>query len=222
MATKEKKFQLFPKYLKSISLVNWLNKSGGLLNNTFINTQVLEPTYLYSNSLGLTSYLLNKLPNHYFSFFQRLATTTDIFLASQMFKTQSFGNVSNQFHKWLHIFSPYSRSLIIRGIGYRLYPVISTDISGDIQHYSYNRYIYLRSGHSFPTYCGVPNSLGLKSSKKERKLVIYGYNNDLVGCFSDRLFYYRPPNAFTGRGIRFKRTKYKRKPGKRAQKGRSF
>lgn len=88
--------------------------------------------------------------------------------------------------------------------------------------YHRSRYVYLRAGHSYPTFCGVPNDVGLKTYKRERKLLIYGYNEALVGVFADRLFYYRPPNAFTGRGIRFKAVRYKRKPGKRAQKGRGF
>lgn len=124
------------------------------------------------------------------------------------------------------IFAPFSRALIIRGIGYRLYPLFNLSAElcdyNDGLGYSSNRYVYLRAGHSFPTYCGVPNTIGLRSLKRERKLLVYGFSDSIVGTFADRLFYYRQPNAFTGRGIRFKKVRYKRKPGKRAQKGRGF
>ncbi len=155
-----------------------------------------------------------------FRLFPRLATTQNFSAYVRVDMTYDSAT------KWFETFSPYSRSLIIRGIGYRLYPVVcatspNNQLSGRVA-YAYGRYIYLRAGHSFSTYCGIPNSLGLKASKKERKMVIYGFSDADVGTFADRLFYYRPPNAFTGRGIRFKRARYKRKPGKRAQKGRSF
>ena len=46
-----------------------------------------------------------------------------------------------------------------------------------------SRYLSLRVGHSDHLYFPIPNFLGVKISKKDRKLVIYGFSTSLVSTF---------------------------------------
>jgi len=87
----------------------------------------------------------------------------------------------------------------------------------------YSSYLIARVGHSIDLCQPIPEGIKIKSSRKDRKLVISGNNFLNVKKFADFLYNYRPPNVYTGRGIRFKWMRVIRKAGKQdKQKGKRF
>jgi large subunit ribosomal protein L6 len=78
-------------------------------------------------------------------------------------------------------------------------------------------------GYSYSVYLPVPNYIGIKVGKKERKLIIYGFSKDQVATFARRIYFLRPPSIYTGRGVRYKGKAARRKLGKKdIRKGRFF
>ena len=101
----------------------------------------------------------------------------------------------------------------------------STDVFNDTQKIElpYTKYLLLRAGHSLDLYQGVPSNIQIKTTKKDRKLVVAGSSKSAVGNFSKFLMEYRTPSAYTGRGVRVKKVKPVRKAGKKdKQKGKVF
>lgn len=91
------------------------------------------------------------------------------------------------------------------------------------KEFPYQRYILIRAGHSVPSYIPIPNGLGVRVSKKDRKLSLYGSSVDQVSVFARSIFMLRPPSVYTGRGIRLKGLKPRRKLGKKdVRKGRYY
>lgn len=85
------------------------------------------------------------------------------------------------------------------------------------------RYLSLRVGHSAHLYFPVPHYIGIKILKKDRKLVVYGFSQAQVSTFTQFIYSWRPPSVYTGRGIRYKKTRHRRKLGKKdIRKGRFF
>jgi ribosomal protein L6P/L9E len=81
----------------------------------------------------------------------------------------------------------------------------------------------LRVGHSFHLYIPIPNFIGVKITKKDRKLIIYGFFKSQVANFTRYIYSFRPPSVYTGRGIRYKKVSPRRKLGKKdIRKGRFF
>jgi len=67
------------------------------------------------------------------------------------------------------------------------------------------------------------SNIFIKTSKRDRKLVIYGSNKQQINNLSHIIYNYRIPSAYTGRGVRRKHIKPLRKAGKRdKQRGRTF
>jgi large subunit ribosomal protein L6 len=120
--------------------------------------------------------------------------------------------------------SPFQVVFIIRGIGYRAI-LINKMESNDFQlkEFFSVRYLLIRVGFSYSVYLPIPDYIGIKVSKKERKLVIYGFSNDQVATFSHLVYSLRVPSVYTGRGIRYKGCLPRRKLGKKdIRKGRFF
>lgn len=115
-------------------------------------------------------------------------------------------------NKTLGTYAPYTKTFIIRGIGFQA--DIIDNVSNSTE-FSSKRYLLLRVGHSFLIYKSVPNYIGVKVSKKDRKVVIYGVNKEQVSNFSSEIFKLRPPSVYTGRGIRIKKGLHRRKLGKK-------
>jgi len=83
--------------------------------------------------------------------------------------------------------------------------------------------LIVRAGHTKDLYQPTPEGIFLKSSKKNKKLVVYGKDKAELGRFVTDLVRYRKPSVYTGRGIRYKLLKVIRKAGKKdKQKGRAF
>lgn len=117
-----------------------------------------------------------------------------------------------EFNNLLGLRAPYVKVFIIRGIGYQ------ADIVEDIESSSefvYNRYLSLRVGHSFLINKPIPEYIGVKIYKKDRKLVIYGVNKEQVSNYAKSVYKLRPPSVYTGRGIRIKKGLHRRKLGKK-------
>lgn len=87
----------------------------------------------------------------------------------------------------------------------------------------YPKYLSVRVGYSYNLYLPIPDFIGIKIGKKDRKLTIYGSHKQLVSNFSKLVYNFRPPSVYTGRGIRFKKIIHRRKLGKKdIRKGRFF
>jgi len=140
--------------------------------------------------------------------------------------------------------TPFTKTLIIRGIGYRVF-LIENDftikssidfidkigsndslIENSEESYSfwndvieneqkYMRYLLIRAGHTQDKFIPLPNTIYIKTLKKDRKLVIFGMNKQHVSEIAYKIFSYRKPSVYTGRGIRRKKIKVLRKIGKK-------
>jgi ribosomal protein L6P/L9E len=148
--------------------------------------------------------------------------------------------------------SNFVKVLIARGIGYRIF-ALSNDFAGrlDIKPgfkekarliYSesrevdaitkmnntvvdlpYSLYLLVRAGHTNDLILPLSAGTMALTSKKDRKLAVLGRNSTAVANTAKRIFSYRPPSAYTGRGIRVKHAKPIRKAGKKdKQKGKAF
>lgn len=116
------------------------------------------------------------------------------------------------YNQKLGAYAPFTKTFIIRGIGFQ------ADIINNFQassEFPYNRYLLLRVGHSFLIYKSIPSYIGIKVSKKNRKVVVYGINKEQVANFAKKIFQLRPPSVYTGRGIRIKKGAHRRKLGKK-------
>ena len=110
---------------------------------------------------------------------------------------------------------------IIRGIGYRISLISKVNFIS--VEFPAVRYLLIRVGYSYSVYLRVPNYIGIKISKKDRKLTVYGFSKNQVAIFSHQLHDLRKPGIYTGRGIRFKGIAPRRKLGKKdIRKGRFF
>jgi ribosomal protein L6P/L9E len=113
--------------------------------------------------------------------------------------------------------------MIIRGIGYRAYFIINDIPFHNNNEYKFSKYLLIRAGHTSDLYLGISNSINVKISKKDRKLVIYSHSKEEVSSIYSKIIKYREPSVYTGRGIRTKGKKVIRKAGKKdKQKGKSY
>lgn len=119
--------------------------------------------------------------------------------------------------------APYKQTFIIRGIGYRA-NLIENDLVNTIsKEFPYSRYLLVRAGHSAVAFHAIPDYIGIKTIKKDRKLTIYGPSKSQVFAFAQVIYNLRPPSVYTGRGIRYKKGVHRRKAGKKdVRKGRFF
>jgi len=89
--------------------------------------------------------------------------------------------------------------------------------------FPYARYLVIRAGHTKDLYLPLLEGVYIKTSKKDRKMVIYGPNKQQINNLARAIFNYRQPSVYTGRGIRRKHLKPIRKAGKKdKQKGKAF
>lgn len=112
----------------------------------------------------------------------------------------------------LGTYAPFTKTFVIRGIGFQADTIDNSNICDEFPG---SRYLLLRVGHSFLVYKNIPNYIGVKVSKKDRKIVIYGSNKELLSNFSKEVFKSRTPSVYTGRGIRIKKGLHRRKLGKK-------
>lgn len=137
----------------------------------------------------------------------------------------------------------FIKILIIRGIGYRAFALMyqqsfnqnevnnfqindnntnSRDLS-NLYNHNYKRYIIIRAGHTLDLIQPISKNIFAITFKRERKLIIFGLDKQLINKISKDLYKYRSPSAYTGRGVRQKHFKVLRKEGKKdKQKGKGF
>lgn len=119
------------------------------------------------------------------------------------------------FNSILGSYAPFTKTFIIRGIGYQA-DIVENSLTGtEVKEFPYSRYLSLRVGHSYHLYIPVPDFVGIKVSHKDRKLTIYGANKEQVANFAKNIFKLRLPSVYTGRGIRIKKGMHRRKLGKK-------
>jgi ribosomal protein L6P/L9E len=128
--------------------------------------------------------------------------------------------------------SIFTKSFIIRGIGYRaqvvsnnwLHKANSNELKQVASHeFPSSRYLVARVGYSSLVWLPIPNHLGVVISKKDRKMVLYSVDRSVVSVFARSVYNLRPPSVYTGRGIRVKKFSHRRKVGKKdARKGKFF
>lgn len=115
-------------------------------------------------------------------------------------------------NQMLGTYAPFTKTFMIRGIGFQADVIDNPKYSNE---FPYSRYLLLRVGHSFLVYKPIPNYIGIKVSKKDRKVIVYGTNKEQVANFAKEIFKLRPPSVYTGRGIRIKKGMHRRKLGKK-------
>ena len=145
------------------------------------------------------------------------------------------------------------KTLIVRGIGYRAFaltntllsktklapaftensrPVYSGDDNGPMEkeftqaalyEFTNSKYLVVRAGHTRDMCLPVRGSVTCSVSKKDRKLTIASANKIYTANLAREVYSYRPPSAYTGRGVRIKHGRPARKAGKKdKQRGRAF
>jgi len=172
------------------------------VNNIIFNAKVSN----ISKSELANAVLSSKLP--YFTTFN----SNDNMILTSLNKSAAFTQFKLLNNNMLSTYAPFTKVFIIRGIGYQ------ADIIEDVlvsPEFSHNRYLSLRVGHSFLIFKPIPDYVGVKVHKKDRKLIIYGTNKEQVANFSKVIFKLRTPSVYTGRGIRIKKGFHRRKLGKK-------
>ena len=144
-------------------------------------------------------------------------------------------------------------TLIVRGIGYRAFALqndllnssqqISQDFlittrpiysAGELPEseivnrtteleFGFDRYLSVRAGHTRDLYLPLTNDIRCLTSKKDRKLAILSKNLSAATNLARKIYLYRSPSVYTGRGVRSKHVNPLRKAGKKdKQKGKAF
>lgn len=198
--------------------------------NSIINNNVLQLSTKNSTTLIYKTFQSNLYKFETFGEEAGLGISTlnkDNFVLTKHIDNMKLSNHANLNHKTqnhlvtkqkllcnnlLGSYAPFVKTFIIRGIGYQA-SVIDNDITNS--EFPYSRYLSLRVGHSFLVYKPIPNYIGVKVSKKDRKLVLYGAVKEQVANFAKVIFKLRPPSIYTGRGIRIKKGMHRRKLGKK-------
>jgi large subunit ribosomal protein L6 len=100
----------------------------------------------------------------------------------------------------------FERRLEIYGIGYRVQRIPSG--------------LELSLGYSAPVQFPLPEGITAEVLKTPRpdvtELVLRGMDLQILGLVAARLRALRPPNSYTGKGVRYKGERVRRKVGKRA------
>jgi len=126
--------------------------------------------------------------------------------------------------------TPFVKILVIRGVGFRAQLLLNDVLKIDqnilnnevfinyFEEFQYKKYLIIRAGHSVELVQPIPNNIVIKIIKKNRKIIICSQDKQSITNFTKKLYFYRPPSAYTGRGIRQKHVKVLRKIGKRDSK----
>jgi len=97
----------------------------------------------------------------------------------------------------------FTKVLLINGVGYR------AEISGDN--------LVLNLGYSNPIEYPIPEGIEIKVEGNTR-LTVSGYDKQRVGQVCAEVRYFRPPEPYKGKGIRYENEHVRRKIGKSAIK----
>jgi len=98
----------------------------------------------------------------------------------------------------------YTREMELVGVGYR------ATIKGE--------QIDFALGYSHPVIFKLPKGITAEVDKKQTKLVISGFDKQLLGQTAANIRSLRPPDAYKGKGVRYAGERIKLKPGKSGTK----
>ncbi len=99
----------------------------------------------------------------------------------------------------------FKKELLVIGVGYKV------DVKG--------KALELRLGFSHPIDFPLPEGITAKVERdKEIKLVLEGYDKELLGLTAARIRAYRPPEPYKGKGVMYADEHIIRKAGKAAAK----
>lgn len=93
----------------------------------------------------------------------------------------------------------YTRTLEIRGVGYR------AEVVGQV--------LNLTLGFSHPVNYEIPAGISIAVDKQTR-VMVSGIDKQLVGSVAAKIRGFRPPDAYKGKGVRYVEEEVKLKPGK--------
>jgi large subunit ribosomal protein L6 len=94
----------------------------------------------------------------------------------------------------------FTRALIINGVGYR------AELQGKI--------LVLSLGYSTDFAVAVPDGLAAAIESNGQKIVLTGYDRQLLGKFASEIRSLRLPEPYKGKGIRYEEEKIRKKVGK--------
>lgn len=134
-------------------------------------------------------------------------TNSIVFRSKSFLKNLKWGNKTFFF-----------KILVFRGIGYRATYIVNKLQNKASGLFKYKRYLLIRAGHTIELVLPMAETVFAKVKKKERKLILYGENKQLINFFASSVLKYRKPSLYTGRGIREKHIKVIRKIRKDKQK----
>ncbi len=94
----------------------------------------------------------------------------------------------------------YNKELVIEGTGYR------AEMKGSD--------LRLQMGLSHPVVMRPPTGIKFEVPKGNKKIIISGYDKEVVGEVAAKIRAVRPPEPYKGKGIRYINEKVRRKAGK--------
>ena len=94
----------------------------------------------------------------------------------------------------------FSKSLLINGVGYK------AELQGNI--------LVLSLGYSTDVMVGVPQGLSAVVEMNGQKIVVSGYDRQLVGKFASEIRSLREPEPYKGKGVRYETETVRKKVGK--------
>ncbi len=99
----------------------------------------------------------------------------------------------------------FKRELVVTGVGYKVEAKGKT--------------LVLNLGYSHAINFALPEGISAKvDTKKETRIILEGYDKELLGLTASRIRAYRPPEPYKGKGIRYADEIIIRKAGKAAAK----
>jgi large subunit ribosomal protein L6 len=99
----------------------------------------------------------------------------------------------------------FTKTLLVNGVGYKV------DLKGSE--------LEMHLGFSHPINFTLPDGISAKVDKqKEIKIVLEGYDKELLGLTAARIRAFRPPEPYKGKGIQYSDEHIIRKAGKAAAK----
>ncbi|NLJ46378.1 MAG: 50S ribosomal protein L6 [Treponema sp.] len=94
----------------------------------------------------------------------------------------------------------FSKALLINGVGYK------AELQGNI--------LVLSLGYSNDVVVGLPKGISATVEMNGQKIVVSGYDRQLVGKFASEIRSLRKPEPYKGKGIRYETETVRKKVGK--------
>ena len=102
----------------------------------------------------------------------------------------------------LGVSTGFERTLEIEGVGYK------AELEG--------KNLVINVGYSHPVVVEPPEGIEFEVAEKNRRIVVKGYNKEVVGQIAADIRKIRPPEPYKGKGIHYLGERIRRKAGKTA------